>query len=225
LWSLATSNTTISEVAVHIFFPGGVRLTTWLTLIAFLVLAAWRADWRPFLAALAWLLGFEAAYQITCIITGNGSPASNVSAPMLIGIGVVSVAVATHYGVYPSWPIMGAVAVVWIAWVAAGLPASLPTRFNAEAEVFNETAKLLWAAAYMVPLLAPCGRGVSRRTAMPQSCGLPVEVRWPAVPFLNRYCSFLNTGPGPCLVSGAGVAAGARCADSRCRRDASTDAD
>jgi hypothetical protein len=140
-----------SVAASHIFFPGGVRLSTWIVLLIFLVLTAWRADYRPFVAALAWLWGFEAAYQITCITTGNGSPAS--SAPILIAAGIISVVVACFCGVYPSWPIVVVVAVVWIVWVAMGLPASLPSHFNATAEVLNELAKTLWAVAYLIPLL------------------------------------------------------------------------
>ena len=136
--------------ATTVFFPGGVRLSTWVTVIVFLVLAAWRADGRPFLACLAWLWGFEAAYQLTCIVTGNGSPAS--TAPVLIAVGVISVTVAARRGVLPSWPVMVAVGVVWVAWVAVGLPASLPSHFDLTAEAFNEAAKLLWAVAYLVPL-------------------------------------------------------------------------
>lgn len=138
--------------ATAIFFPGGVRLSTWLTLLVFLGLTAWRADVRPFLACLAWLWGFEAVYQIMCILTGNGSPASSASQIVLIGFGVVSAAAASVCGVFPSWPVLAAFAAVWVVWVAVGLPASLPDHFNAQAEVLNELAKILFAAAWLVPL-------------------------------------------------------------------------
>ena len=57
---------------------------------------------------------------------------------------------------------MGAVAVVWIIWVAMGLPVSRATAFSPTAEALNELAKTLWAVAYLVPLLNPLERPRSR---------------------------------------------------------------
>ena len=170
-------NLTVVFSAGSMLFPGGVRLSTWLALLAFLALAAWRGDGRPFVAGLAWLWGFEAAYQITCILTGNGSPAS--TAPVLIPLGVVCVVAAKFYGVRPSWSIMVPVGVIWAIWIAVGFPANGHglTDFNPTAEVLNEAAKLLWAAAYFVPLLRVSAGVAGSRASDLESPRLPAEPR------------------------------------------------
>jgi len=135
-------------------FPVGVRLSTWLALAAFLALAAIRREGRPLAAGAAWFFGFEAAYQASALLTGNGLPASGLAAPIMIGLGAVVVVVATARGIRPDWRLMVGVAVIWTVWLAVGFPANEPTLvgFSPLAEALNEAAKTVWALAYLLPL-------------------------------------------------------------------------
>lgn len=102
---------------------------------------------------MAWFLGFEGTYQASALLTGDGLPASGAAAPLLVGVGIVAVLVAARQGVLPSRRLMLAVAVVWIVWVGIWFPANAPTLvgFDPLSEALNETAKTLWALAYLVP--------------------------------------------------------------------------
>jgi hypothetical protein len=158
-----------------VIFPAGVRLSTWLMAGAFLVLAIVRRDGRFLGAMLAWLGGFEVAYQATAALVGNGSTGSGWPVVGLVLFGLAVTAVAWRRGVRPHRWLMLAVAVVWIAWLATGFsgnPATL-TGLDVPAEVLNETAKTLWALAYLIPLLAPAGeareRGVARGPRTPST--------------------------------------------------------
>lgn len=138
-----------------VLFPAGVRLSTWLPIIAFVGLAVIWREWRPAGAMFAWLAGFEAAYQASTLATGNGLPAAGWTAPALILFGVIVAGETWRRGVRPSVTFMVATAAVWVAWLAIGYPANEPTLvgLNVPAEVLNEAAKTLWAVAYLVPLL------------------------------------------------------------------------
>jgi hypothetical protein len=157
-----------------VLFPVGVRLSTWLALAAFPLLALLRRDGRALGAAAAWFFGFEGAYQATALVTGNGLPALGVAAPILVVVGAVAVAIASRARILPAWRVMTVVAAVWIAWVAIGFPANAATLagFNPMAEVLNEAAKTLWALAYLWPLVRvgaarASAAGVARAAAQP----------------------------------------------------------
>jgi hypothetical protein len=157
-----------------VLFPVGVRLSTWLALAAFPLVAARRHDGRALGAAAAWFFGFEGAYQATALVTGNGLPALGSAAPILVVLGAVTVAIASRARILPSWRVMAVVAAVWIAWVAMGFPANAATlvRFNPLAEVLNEAAKTLWAIAYLWPLVRAgvvraAASGVARSASRP----------------------------------------------------------
>ena len=76
-------------------------------------------------------------------------------------------------GVRPWWPLVGLTAALWAIWMATGFHFNGHgmTGFSISAELFNETAKTLWALAYLVPLLVqeqegrprPLGQGRKRR--------------------------------------------------------------
>lgn len=139
-----------------LLFPVGVRLSTWVALACFVALAALRRDGRPLLAGVTWFCGFEGAYQLFALLTGEGLPAIGFAVPFSIGLGAVVVVVASLRRVRPSWRLMLAVAAVWAVWLAVGFPANGPTLVGLDplAEALNEAAKSLWALAYLVPLLA-----------------------------------------------------------------------
>ena len=138
-----------------LLFPVGVRLSTWVGLAAFLVVWLVRRDRLTLLAAAAWFVGFEAAYQAFALTTGEGLAAKGLAAPLMIVLGVIVVAVARRHDVHPSGLLMVVVAAVWTAWVAIGFPANGPSLvgLNRVAEALNEAAKTLWAAAYLLPFL------------------------------------------------------------------------
>lgn len=140
-----------------VLFPFGVRLSTWLMVAAFVVLAVVRRNSRFLGAMVAWLGGFEVAYQATAAVVGNGSTGSGWPVVVLVVFGLVVTVVAWRRGVRPHRWLMLAVAVVWLVWVATGFSgnAATLTGLDVPGEVLNETAKTLWAFAYLVPLLAP----------------------------------------------------------------------
>ena len=145
-------------------FVDGVRSSTWGTAVVFAVVCAYRRDWKVMGYCAAWLTGFEAAYQLTSLVMGtNMFP---LAAPVLMLPGVIIVPIAAlRYDVKPSLPAMGLVAAVWVVWIALGFHANQherPTVFDPLAEALNESAKTLWAAAYLLPLL------VSSRRREPQ---------------------------------------------------------
>ena len=67
-------------------------------------------------------------------------------------------------GYPPSWPLLAGAAIVWIVWVATGFHVNGHSMvdFSVPAEVWNELSKMLWAAAYFLPLVRPGRRGLSR---------------------------------------------------------------
>ena len=144
----------------HILFPLGVRLSTWATLGAFLVLGV--RDRRYWLAAAAWIAGFEVLYQATVTakeLIDNGFHPTVWWAPVvvfgvfLLGIGFVGWA-ALH-GARPSLPLLAAGLGVWAIWIATGFHVNghTMTGLDPMAEALNEGAKTLWALAYLVPLM------------------------------------------------------------------------
>lgn len=144
-------------MTASILFPFlGVRLMSWLALLAFGLLAAWRSDRAPLLAGLAWLAGFEAAYQAAAMVMHTPSPVpwiGSVSISLVIGAPTVTLAM-TLLGARAQPVLLVAALGVFVAWLAAGFTVSGPgSAFDATGELLNELSKSLWAVAYFVPLL------------------------------------------------------------------------
>ena len=137
-----------------LLFPLGVRLSTWLTGLAFVSFAAVYRDKRVVLAGWAWLTGFEAAFQTTALILGHPLP-FGVDGPIFyVVLGVITVPFSLRFWTRPSARLMLGVAVIWVIWVSTGFHVNEHhmAGFNPFAEALNEAAKTLWAAAYLWPL-------------------------------------------------------------------------
>jgi hypothetical protein len=168
---------------VHVLFPLGVRLSTWLAIMAFAALATARHDRRPLLAAVAWLVSFEAVFQVGSLAVGV-LPLGYFPPVFFLGIAVVTLPWLTRQGIRPDWRILAAAALVLAIWTGIGLPInghlhglfSLHTRitnFNPTAEFLNETAKTLWALAFLMPLWR--GRRESTTSAAELPSGLAAD--------------------------------------------------
>jgi hypothetical protein len=163
---------------VDILFPLGVRLSTWVVLGAFLVLGV--RDRRYWLAAAAWIGGFEVLYQAT--VTGRDLVNSGfhptvwwapvvVMGVFLLGIGFV--VWAARHGARPSFPLLAAAFVVWAVWIATGFHVNdhTLTGLDPTGEALNEGSKTLWALAYLVPLwrLGRAGSGAVDVSSRPDA--------------------------------------------------------
>jgi hypothetical protein len=140
--------------AATILFPaGGARLSTVLLLAAFLTLAVTRRDFRPAIAAVAWLVGFEMLFEATRRPDGW-------HAIVFIASAVVGIVLLARKGIAPSPLLMAATLALWAAWLATGFHVNQHTMvgFQPGAEAFNEGAKTLWGAAYLVPFLLAARR-------------------------------------------------------------------
>lgn len=134
-------------------FVLGIRTSTWLTALVFIVVALIRHDRKALLAGWAWLAGFEAAFQITSLAMGLPLPGYRWGPFLLIALGISGTAYAARCGVRPNLWLLGIAACVWVAWVATGFHVNRHTMvgFDPTAEALNEGAKTLWALAYLVP--------------------------------------------------------------------------
>ena len=161
---------------MDLLFPLGVRLSTWVALGVFLVLGV--RDRRYWLAAAAWIGGFEVLYQATVTtkdLIHNGFHPSVWWAPVvvfgvfLLGIGFV--VYAGRHGARPSLPLLAAALFVWAVWIATGFHVNghTMTGFDPTAEALNEGAKTLWALAYLVPLMRSSRAGRASAEASPSS--------------------------------------------------------
>jgi len=143
-----------------ILFPvNGPRLSTDVVFAVFLVLAAWRHDPRPAIAGIAWIVGFENLFEAT--------RRPHVWHWILyVAVDVVAIVLLARKGIRPSLLLLAATLAVWAAWLATGFHVNEHTmvHFQPGAEAFNEGAKTLWAAAYLVPLMLvrPKSRAPSR---------------------------------------------------------------
>jgi len=149
------------QPVAHVLFPLGVRLSTWIALAVFLALGV--RDRRYWWAAAAWVAGFETLYQATTTaghLLHSGFHPGHWWVPVIVFSvylgGVAFVVVAADHGARPSWPLLTAALLVWGLWIATGFHVNAHTMadFDPASEVLNELAKTLWAAAYLVPLLA-----------------------------------------------------------------------
>jgi|SRR5579862_533699 len=149
-----------------------MRTSTIVVLILFIALGVLR-DRRFFAAALAWLFGWEAAFQFASsmrILVLHGWHPHPWWTPVVVfgveGLGFACVIVAgVYFGIRPSWPLMLASGVCWAIWLATGFHINGHTMvdFSPTAEALNEAAKTLWAFAYLVPLI----RMPAARAAIP----------------------------------------------------------
>jgi hypothetical protein len=147
---------------MSVLFPFlGVRLSTWLALAVFVMLAAWRSDRKPLIAGMAWLAGFEAVYQSSAMLIHTPSPipwVGSVSISLVVGMPLVA-GVMTLLGARPQPVLTVAAAAVFLVWIATGFHVSgAGSDWNVTGEILNELSKTLLAAAYLVPLLH--GRGL-----------------------------------------------------------------
>lgn len=143
----------------HVLFPGGVRLSTWIVLLVFLALGV--RDRRYWWAGAAWIVGFEATFQLSQTITvirhGGFHPHAWWQPVFVFGLlacGYVFVFYAARYA-RTSLPILGAALALWGIWLLTGFHVNGHSMvgFDPTAEALNEGAKTLWALAYLVPLL------------------------------------------------------------------------
>lgn len=152
--------------AAAILFPLGVRLSTWLAATAFLGLAAYRRDFRPFLAAVAWIWGFEVVFEMTSIASGHHH--ASVAARLgyiLVGVPIV---VCVTAWVRPDRWLLAAAATCFVVWVATGFHVNGHTTASLDpiSEGLNEAAKTLLAVAYLVPLWRSRQAAVTRPRAV-----------------------------------------------------------
>ena len=142
-------------MVASMLFPLGVRLSTWVVLLVFVSIAAWRSDRRPLVAAVAWLAGFEAAYQVSAMLLRTPSHVpliGPVSISLLVGAPAVAAAM-TLLGARPNLVVLSLAALAFIAWLASGFHVNTTdVVVNPTGEALNDAAKTLWALAYLVPL-------------------------------------------------------------------------
>lgn len=152
-------------MTASILFLGGIRLSTWLCIAAFFVLDVVRRDHRPLLAAVAWLLGFEAAFEASALAYGKEGPTGPIHALLYIIVGPLVAAWIGRRGIRPAPTMMLLVGIGWAAWLAIGFDYNLHTTVGLDpvAEAFNEAIKTLWAFAYLWPLVLSRGAAPSPR--------------------------------------------------------------
>lgn len=184
---------------MDILFPLGVRLSTWAALGVFLVLGV--RDRRYWLAAAAWIGGFEVLYQATNTskdLIDTGFHPSVWWAPVVVFgvfvLGIGFVVYAGRHGARPAFPLLAAALAVWAIWIVTGFHVNGHTMvgFDPAAEALNEGAKTLWALAYLLPLMHS-GRaiaGVNARQAGGDAAAVPRRVPglapWRSVRALTR---------------------------------------
>jgi hypothetical protein len=148
-----------------LLFPLGVRLSTWLGVLAFVALAGRRRSMLPLVAAWVWLIGFEAAFDSAGLALYGY--ATDRVLPVVLGVFTLAWSARVRV-LRVSRPWAVATVLLWTLWLAidfrwnsngwtlGGLPRYDPASdFRWQAEVLNETAKTAWALAYLLPLLTP----------------------------------------------------------------------
>ena len=141
--------------AAPILFPtGNTRLSTIVVFSAFIALAIGRRSWLPIAGCLAWLFGFEAAFNATMLALGHPAALDPIHFAVYLVIGIVLPFWLARRGVRPNWWLLGGAGVLWAIWMATGFHANGHTMadFDPLAEALNEGAKTLWAVAYLLPL-------------------------------------------------------------------------
>ena len=141
----------------HLFFAG-VRVSTWAGFCAFGLVAWLRLSSRPFLGLLAWMAGFEIAYQSAVVVTGHHAPDHHpgawVSLWIIAASGVILVW-TRRLGVRADRTWLLVAAAFFLGWIVSGFHVNghNAVGFQPFAEAMNEAAKTAWAVAYFVPLV------------------------------------------------------------------------
>jgi hypothetical protein len=144
----------VSAAATILFPTGNARLSTIVAVAAFVALALSRRSWSPVAACAAWLFGFEAAFDVTGLAAGRPAALDVIHLTVYLVLAVALPLWLARRGVLPSWRLLGAALAIWLVWVATGFHVNEHSMvdFDPVAEVWNEGAKTLWAAAYFLPL-------------------------------------------------------------------------
>lgn len=139
-----------------VFFPGiGIRTSTVAMGILLVVFGALRRQpLQGQLAALAWVFGFEIAWEITGYwMSGGRLP----GAPGWLPVGAAAIIMAWEAKVQIEWRWLGVTAVLWAIWVATGFHYNMQTDRSIDwgSEIVNEAAKTAWGLAYLWPFIRP----------------------------------------------------------------------
>jgi hypothetical protein len=138
---------------VHVLFPLGVRISTWLCLLAFAAIAIRRRDTRALFAGWVWLVTFEAAFDGSALAI-DGWEADRVL-PLVLGVFTVAWCAQTRpLDISFLWA--AATVFAFVVWLAIGFPWNSHSGigFRWDVEILNETVKTMWAFAFLIPLWA-----------------------------------------------------------------------
>ena len=137
-----------------LFVPGvGIRTSTVLMGVLLVVFGALRRQpLQGQLAALAWVFGFEIAFEVTAFVTSGGH---EPGAPGWLVIGAVANLMAWEAKVKVEWRWFALTGVLWVIWVAMGFHYNMRGVGTIDwgNEIINELAKTAWGMAYLWPFL------------------------------------------------------------------------
>src|SRR5215472_3996063 len=139
----------------------GVRWTTVVTWVVLFALVSWRLrnPIKGFVAAMAWLSGYEILYQATGSVLHGWS----LETLMFTTTGTTGWLIATYlFGIRPSWAMLGVFVVLWGAWIGTGYHSNMPDRIIGGAnwhwswadEMLNVSTKTVLALTLAVGLFA-----------------------------------------------------------------------
>lgn len=158
--------------AASVLFPSGnARLSTIAAFAAFVALAIMVRSWRPVVACLAWLFGFEALFNLTGILLGRPAVLDPIHFGIYLFLGLCGPLWLVRGGWRPRYGLLMGAAACWMIWTVTGFHVNQHTMvdFSPVAEVLNEVSKTLWAAAYLLPLLSAGGSlRLPRRSRQPR---------------------------------------------------------
>ena len=154
-----------------LFLPDAIRTTT--VVMGLLLLGFGLIRRRPlqgFLAAMAWIVAYEAAWQLTAYLV-SGRPLGWPIVPAA----VAALAISLFAGVAVELRWLLLTAGLWLAWILTGYHWNMPwaVPFDWWGETMNEATKIAWGMAYLWPLLR------SRKAEI--WLGLPRPVAWALV--------------------------------------------
>jgi hypothetical protein len=163
----------MSSLTDLLFVPGvGIRTSTVLMGVLLVVFGAIRRQpLQGQLAALAWVFGFEIAFEITAYATSGGHLPG---APGWLVFGAVANLMAWEAKVKIEWRWFIVTAVLWVIWLATGFHYNMRGvgTFDWGAELINELTKTAWGLAYLWPffrMARPASAQVAAAAATPRS--------------------------------------------------------